>query len=290
MKEAADAGLARVMAAFGIDSGALLGEGGESWVLALDNERVARVNRTGTTQAQVAGRVALLDELGRSAAKIPFEIPTVLDTVAIEDYIVTIERRLPGRPLKRVLEKAIGEARATLVRAYLESAAQIGDIQVERPWYGDLLQANPIRTVSFRAYLEQRARRSLEAAGREFEVCDPVQLAAALPEPDEAALVHLDAFPGNMLAEGETVTAVLDFGAPSIMGDRRLDPLTAAIYLAPPITPEATDTDRSVAQEWLSARSLSHLYTAAQDWVAAYWSFARGDISLYRWCREILLD
>ena len=228
MKVTNDARLARVMDAFGIDSSTLLGQGGESWVIALDDERIARVNRAGTNQVQVDRRTALLSELARSAGNVPFAIPEILDTVVIEKYIVTIECRLQGRPMTQVLAELTGEARASLVRAYLEAATQIGDLVVNRPWYGDLLQANAIHTSSFRVYLEKRASRSLKAAGREFEAVDPAQLAAALPEPRKAALVHLDAFPGNMLAEGERITAVLDFGASSIMGDRRLDPLTAA--------------------------------------------------------------
>jgi hypothetical protein len=290
IKVSNDAGLSRVLNRLGIDFDALLGQGGESRVFALDNKRIARVNRTGTSQAQVAGRNALLSELGRSAGSVPFAIPVILDTEVIEEHIVTIEHRLPGRPLNQVLAELEGEARASLVRAYLEAAAQIGDLVVNRPWYGDLLGNEAIRTHSFRAYLKKRASRSLAAAGRDFEAVKPAQLAAALPEPHEAAFVHLDAFPGNMLADGETVTAVIDFGASTIMGDRRLDPLTAAIYLTPPITPTATDRDRSVAREWLVAHELAALYGAAQDWIAAYWSFAHDDPDVYQWCRAILVD
>jgi aminoglycoside phosphotransferase (APT) family kinase protein len=100
----------------------------------------------------------------------------------------------------------------------------------------------------------------------------------------------MDAFPGNMLVEGGTVTAVLDFGTVSIVGDRRLDPLAAAAYLAPLITPTATDSDLSVAREWLAGRGLDDLYEAAQRWIAAFWSIARDDLRLHQWCRSILLD
>jgi hypothetical protein len=289
MNRSTDVGLARVRDALGIGSSALLGQGGESWVFTLDDERIARVNRVGTRRAQVSNRTALLSELGRSVGRVPFAIPVILDTVVIEGYIVTIERRLPGRPLNQVLGELAGEARASLVRAYLDAAAQIGDLVVKRPWYGDLLHTNAIRTSSFRAYLEQRAGRNLNAAGGEFETVDPGQLAAALPEPEEAAFVHLDAFPGNTLAEGGIITAVVDFGASSIIGDRRLDPLTAAAYLAPSITPTSTKRDRSVAQEWLVARGIADYYDAVLDWIAAYWSFAKDDTSLYRWCRTILI-
>ncbi len=290
MKGANDAGLTRVLEAFGIGSDALLGQGGESRVFALDDARIVRVNHAGTSRAQVDSRSALLTELGRSAEKVPFTIPIILDTVEVEGYSVTIERRMPGRPLIQVLAELAGEGRESLIRAYLEAAAQIGDLVLDRPWYGDLLHRNAIRTDSFRAYLEKRASQSLKTAGREFETVNPAQLAGALPEPGEAALVHLDAFPGNMLVEDGIITAVIDFGASAIMGDRRLDPLTAAVYLTPLITPTATNRDQLVAQEWLAACGLAGLYVAVQDWIASYWSFARDDINLYRWCRTILVD
>jgi len=290
MKAFNEAGLHRVKRTLGIGANALLGQGGEAKVYALDSERIARINRPGANLSHVNGRTALLSKLGRSAGRVPFAIPVVLETLEVEGNIVTIERRLPGRPLDHHLGVLSGESRDSLVRAYLEAASQIGDLLVERPLYGDLLGANAIHTPSFRSYLEQRAIHSLKAAGREFETVDPARLAAALPEPAGPALVHLDAFPGNMLAEDGVVTAVLDFGTSLIIGDRRLDPLTAAAYLTRAITPTATGRDRAVAQEWLIANSLADLFPAARSWIAAYWSFARDDPAVYSWCRSVLLE
>lgn len=284
-----DTGLAQVLDTFGINSHALLGQGGESWVFALDDGRVARINRPGTSRAQVDDRSALLSELGRSSKRVPFAIPEVLDTIETEGTISTIERRLPGRPLIELLSEVTGEARAALVRAYLEAADKIGNLMINRPWYGDLLAENAVRSSSYHEYLEQRAAQSLKDARPQFKNVGPAQLTAALPAPDEKSLVHLDAYPGNILAEGDVITAVLDFGASVIIGDRRLDPLTAAIYLTPAITPTAIQADRVVAQEWLIARGLAGHYTAVQNWIAAYWSFATDDVSLHDWCRAILI-
>ena len=100
----------------------------------------------------------------------------------------------------------------------------------------------------------------------------------------------MDAFPGNMLADGEAVTAVLDFGVVALMGDRRLDPLTAAAYLADDIARVTTDSDRAVAHEWLVARGLADLFLPVQRWCATFWSFARDDARLHQWCRSVLLD
>lgn len=281
--------LAGIIASFGINADAWLGQGGESTVFALDQDRILRVNHNGNNQAHVNCRSALLSELAHTAGQVSFAIPHILEAIDIEGHVVTIERRLPGRPMMQLLAELKGEARAVLVRSYLKTAVQIADLAIHRPWYGDLCHELAVQAPTFRAYLEQRARHSLQAAGYEFSAVDAAQLAAALPEPDGPALVHLDAFPGNMLAEGETITAVLDFGVTSIIGDGRFNPLVAAIYLDPPITPPANDRDRAVAQEWLADNDLAILFEPARNWIAAYWSFAQDDIMLYRWCRSILL-
>jgi aminoglycoside phosphotransferase (APT) family kinase protein len=231
----------------------------------------------------------LLSELAGSAGAVPFAIPRVLEIAAVEDRLVSIETRLPGRALSEVLGEASADQRAGLIRAYLDAAARIGDLQLERPWYGDLCNRDPIRTATFREYLRERARKSLAAAGPDFAAVDADELAAALPAPSIPALVHLDAFPGNMLAEGGSITAVLDFGTACIVGDRRLDPLTAAAYLDSPITPSATASDRRAAVEWLRDHQLMDLYAPARRWLGAYWSFAREEPRLFDWCRSLLL-
>lgn len=279
----------RVLSALGIGAGALLGRGGEASVYALDAERVARVHHLGTRRSAVDDRALLLAELGRSTTRVRFAIPTVLETTELEGHLVSIERRLAGRPLSDVLGESAGEPRAALVRAYLDAAARIGDLELVRPWYGDLCRSDAIRTGTWREYLERRAAHSLAVAGADFGGVVPAELAAALPDPIGAELVHLDCFPGNVLVEGGTVSAVIDFGTVSILGDRRLDPLTAAAYLASSITPPATATDRRIAREWLSDRGLDELFEPAQRWIAAFWSLAGDDPRLYDWCRSTLL-
>jgi hypothetical protein len=290
MEKPIETDLFPVLKSLGIDSHALLGQGGESWVCALDNACVARINRPGSSRAQVDSRSELLAELGHSSGKVSFTIPSVLDTTEIKGFIITIERRLPGRPLIELLAETTGTKRTTLIHAYLEAAAQIGNLTIHRPWYGDLLSSDGIRTTTYHDYLRQRAAQNLKAAGPSFRNVNAVKLAAALPQPYEKSLVHLDAYPGNMLVEGDRISAVLDFGAPSLIGDRRLDPITAAIYLDPAMTPTTIETDLLVAKDWLSGRELAGHYTAVRNWIAAYWSFASDDVSLHNWCWNILVD
>ena len=291
MKEAPQAAPDTVLHTLGIGPDDLLGQGGETWVYALDKARVARIYRPGTTASGVNGRISLLQEMAANAHRVPFAIPTVLDKLEIDEHWVTIERRLPGRPLIDLLAEVRGPSRERLIMAYLEAAAAIHRLNVARPWYGELLDGpDAIRTATYREYLARRAARNLAEAGADFAHVSAPALAEALPEPDTPSLVHLDAFAGNMLAnEDGMITAVIDFGVVAIMGDARLDALATAVYLDPAITPTATDRDRRLAQNWLVDNDLAHLYQPARRWLAAFWSFAQDDPPLHQWCRDVLL-
>lgn len=277
----------RVLAALGIRGSAFLGSGGEAEVYALDERRVARIHRRGTSDTHVRRRVALLEELARGAEALPFAIPSVVDVEAVADRLVTIETRLPGRALSSILRDSPAR-RQSLIRAYLDAADRIGDIALSRSAYGEIASPEPIRTRTFRAYLQRRAERSLAGAEAAFAAVDPAGLAAALPEPKHASLVHLDVFPGNVLADADAITAVIDFGSTCIVGDRRLDPLAAAAYLDSPISPEATAADRRTAREWLAEHSLLELDGPARRWLGAYWSRAGDHPQLIEWCRGLL--
>jgi Ser/Thr protein kinase RdoA (MazF antagonist) len=279
----------RVLRALGVPRAQFLGRGSEAAVYALDARRIARIHRSGVTREAAERRAALLRELAEGAAAVPFAVPEVLDVLSVAGRPVTLETRLPGRPLSRVLGERSGSGRAELVRGYLDAATRVGDLPLERPWFGDLLHHDPVRSLSYREYLRIRAERNLAQAGAAFESVDAGEIAAALPEPGAPALVHLDAFPGNVLVDGVGVTAIIDFGPSALLGDRILDPLASAAYLDAPITPTATDADRGVAAGWLAERGLQRVYPAARRWLGAYWSFAQDDVRLFAWCRQVLL-
>lgn len=273
---------------FGVDDAALLGEGGEAQIYALDDERVVRIHRPGVPQGAIQRRVDLLAELGRRADRVRFRIPVVLEWVERDGRFASIEERLPGRSMLAVLGEEIGDRRH-LLRSYLNAAKQVAELTPPRDWYGDLVREEPIRTKSFLEYILARAHDSLNAAGEEFASVKVLDIADAMVEAPRS-LVHMDFFPGNVLVDGEDVAAVLDFSVVSIIGDRRLDPVAAAIYLDREITPTATDEDRRFARTWLEANELLPLYDPVRRWLAAFWSPAGDDEALHRWCRSVLLE
>lgn len=281
---------AAILETLGLSPRRPLGEGGEAVVYAMDDDRVARIYHPGHPPATVHARTRLLAELEPQALRVPFAIPRVLETRDLNGRLVTLEPRLEGRPVEVVLGELRGAAREALVRAYLEAAHAIGALDVERPGCGDLCRDDPLHAPSPRDYHRLRAVRNLRAAGPEFSHVDARALAEALPSSEQPALVHLDAFPGNMLTDGRRVTAVLDFGTVSIRGEPRIDPLLAAVYLQRPMSRTATARDRQVAQDWLAEHGLAEPFRAAERWCAVFWLPASDDAALHRWCRSLLRD
>lgn len=282
-----DQGLVRVLTSFGIDPRALLGHGGEAWVYALDDDRVIRVLHDGSELARLSESAALVCEL--TVGNDAFALPELLDVGEIDGRVFGIERRLRGRPVGEELGRLGRRDRDVLVERYVRCAAQLGDLHLEaRPWWGDLLGQAPVRTATWGEYLVAKADAGLTAAGPPFADVDPVALAAAVPEASIRSFVHLDAFPGNVLAAGTTITAVIDFGLTCAVGDRRLDPLAAVVYLTPAITPTADDRDRAVARSCLVDLGLDGWFDATQRWLAAYWAFATDDRRLHEWCLATL--
>ena len=93
-----------------------------------------------------------------------------------------------------------------------------------------------------------------------------------------------------MLTDGTDITAVLDIGDTSVVGDRRLDPVAAVVYLgSPEITPVDTSADLDVATSWLRAAGLDEWLAPAGSWLAAFWSSAVDDPRVLGWCRRVLL-
>jgi aminoglycoside phosphotransferase (APT) family kinase protein len=283
-----DRGLVDVLVHFRVRPNDHLGNGGEAWVYALDEARVLRVLHAGGTIDHVHRRQRLVDELARSRPS--FDVPEVLDVGEVHGRVFVIERRLCGRSVLAELSIADGSRRTQLIEAHLEAAAALGDLHLEaRGFYGDLISDDAITTPTWRTYLEAKAAASLSRSMAEFASIDPSRLADALPEAAEPAYVHLDAFTGNMLTDGKHITAVLDFGATSVIGDRRLDPIAAAVYLtAPDITPTVRPADSDVAQSWLRNAGLDHWLEPARRWLAAFWTFAIDDPHVLRWCRTVL--
>jgi putative membrane protein len=289
MDSSDDAALLSVLRTFGITPEDKVGQGGEAQVYRVGNDRVLRVLHGGANAEAAWRRRALVEELRQ--AQPPFALPDVLEIGQEAGRVYVVEQRLPGRSLLETLASATGAGRRRLVEDHLQTAAALGDLfLIPRLSYGDLIGDNPVTTATWRDYLVARGAANLARSTDDLRSIDPAALAADLPEPDGPAFVHLDAFAGNMLTDGNAITAVIDIGPTSVAGDRRLDPLSAAVYLlAPDITPATTADDGDTVRGWLRNAGLDRWFEPSRRWLAGYWSFAVDDPAVLRWCRSVLL-
>jgi aminoglycoside phosphotransferase (APT) family kinase protein len=285
-----DPGVLSVMRRFAVTADDLLGHGGEAWVFALGDDRVVRILQPGGVLDDIVRRRDLVAELSR--VRPPFALPDVLEVGELAGRVFGVERRLPGRSVLHELSSSHGPARKHLVEIHLDAAAALGDLSLEpRQTFGDLIVDGAITTSTWRAYLAERAAVNLGRSTSDFWSLDPEALADGLPEPTGPSFAHLDAFAGNMLTDGSRITAVIDIGPTSVAGDRRLDPLSAAVYLtSSEITPVVTPSDIDVTMSWLRAAGLRDWFEPARRWLAAFWSVAVDEPTLHRWCRRVLLD
>lgn len=286
-----DSGLVAVLRSLDVLPDALLGHGGEAWVYALDDERVVRVLHAAEDHTSLRSRIALVAELAEAAPT--FALPETIELGSFAGRHYSIDRRLRGVAVPEAMVRLTRSERDALVRAHLDTAADLGSLHLEpRDWYGDLLMTPPIHSSTWQGWLHDKAADGLRRAPAEFASIDAAALADSLPAYDDVGrFVHLDAFGGNMLAVDTEVTAVIDIGATSVAGDPCLDALSAAVYFcSPQITPTADAGDRLVVHDWLAERQLSGWYEPARRWLAAFWSWAVDDANLHSWCREVLIS
>jgi len=229
----------------------------------------------------------LLAEIGHGAADLPFQTPIVLQQGTFCGQIYTVEKRIAGTSLLTALRVTEGSARRSLIEQYMETAWQLGSLNITRPYVGEIGRNDAIQTATWQAYLARRAKRSL--ATSRFAHINSDAVAAPVGElSGTPAFVHLDYYAGNVMVEEDRLTAVIDFGYSSIIGDRRMNTLVAAAYLVTPhITPPVRADDQEVAFAWLRERDLFTYYERGLRWLAAYWTFASDDAGLYAWCHSL---
>lgn len=284
-----DQQLIRVLNELGIGAAALIARGGEATVYRYDSQHIARIAHAGTSLEHVSLRQEVLGELATSADRLSFAIPSVREKLAVQGRIVTIEPYLGGQTLESALVSASTEQRQVLALAALEAVSELRQLSLQRSAYCDLYWDPPTSAPTWAGYLEQRARRSLERAGASFAGVDPAALAAPFDREPERGFLHFDCYPQNILVDGDRVTGIVDFGGMCMSGDPRFDPLTAAIYLGAGPRSEDSWGVRATCCAWLAGANLLQWLGAAEQIVAAIWSFAQDDPVVAKWSRRVLL-
>jgi fructosamine-3-kinase len=207
----------------------------------------------------IGERKALLTALPRDA--VPFAVPEIVGEGSAGGAAYTLERRLPGRSLDAALADLRGAARLNAWRNYLDAAGAIACLTIEGDEFGETTGwgGTPLREPTWTGYLlasidralrERRDILSRDVPGFETALDRVRERIVALGEPSERVLVHGDFYPQNvMVDDGGVVTAVIDFGGNTLLGDQRMDLAGAAIFAAIPEVPEADELDAAFVMD-----------------------------------------
>jgi aminoglycoside phosphotransferase (APT) family kinase protein len=283
--------MVQLLGAFDIGPADLIGAGQEAWVYALGADRVLRIFRSTVPIERLRDRLRFYEVIRSQRA--PFRTPSILDAGERHGRAYWIEHRLPGRSLAGMLPSLAGRERARAFASYVAAAAAVRALPCPQSEIGEVLAEPPMHRASWPTFLVDRAGVELQRHRERLggRVTDPDRALDALRQWAEgagiaaAALVHGDFFPENVLVgEDGTVSAVIDFGPLSLVGDPRLDVACSVFFLAglAGVTPSDRDLAGSAARSFGVDDDLLRLY-------GLYYAFrflgaARQGDGLLRWC------
>ena len=218
-----------------------IGEGYEALVFALDTERVLKIyKRQGPKLAswlqQLQSFYAALD-----TSKVQFAVPQIYNIATHEGVACSIDKRLAGTELDKVMNSLHIDAKRTALLEYVEAAKMICSLSPPYAYFGEVLAENPIRDATWSGFLSVRIHASYEwgkmTIGRDVpgieDVLDYMDMQSArFHEVKSARLVHGDYFVKNVLMDGTSVSAVLDFNTMTLAGDPFMDVASAVIFLS----------------------------------------------------------
>jgi aminoglycoside phosphotransferase (APT) family kinase protein len=229
--------------------------------------------------------------------------PTIVRVLAVGDRHATIERRLPGRPLREEMGDRPYELADRDIDCILAVLAALQGPQPTRPMSS--LPVHPGESAfapdatfgsSLAALVERRVRRFRAVLSRDVPQLGRLVPAVtsrlrALPTP-RPALIHGDLIPANVMVDDDhAATGILDFGFLSTVGDPRFDAAVAAgihdMYGPRAQTNEAV-LDDAVIERFGYDQDVLHLYRAAYALVTSNCFSASGDDGHFAWCTALL--
>ncbi|SER08044.1 PH domain-containing protein [Microlunatus flavus] len=298
-----------VLAELGTDRDRFLGEGGESQVFALDDERVLRLYRGGAAPGSpVVGQVRELYgfwERARPADGYGVELPLVLDAGTSHGRVWTVDRRFVGGSLSSWLATAPLAGRRAALTSLLDAAEAVARLPLPVPGFARLVgedapRSYPTLVELLHAMLEGPTSRSRDHLARDVpdvgRVWDGLfrDLGQRVVAP---ALVHGDFCAPNVYVspgpednpEGGAprVTGVGDFSPHTLQADPLMDLTGAVAFL------ELEPYEGAVADsEWLLGVAVSRHGPEVARWIGVYrryFAFYFSDTAeveprTYAWC------
>jgi hypothetical protein len=235
-----DGRITMALAHLGIAGARLLGKGGEGNVYEFGDDRVVKIYRQGS-ESELKRLAAFQEMLLRQG--FPFSAPQILHIGGVDGTLFTIARRLPGATLSGRFSSLSEDQQRRALTNYYMALKLINKVELPDYAYGHVLLTEdyPGGAASWVDFLDWQLDRSLEKAGADLaqdvegfeEKARELRLLLHQHAGSAAKrLVHGDYFLDNVLFDDNLqVSAVLDFGAHTLVGDQRLDATSAIIFL-----------------------------------------------------------
>lgn len=278
----------------------VLGSGMEGMVLGLGDDLVAKVwhSRTADELETLRAFYAAVSD-----AEPRFGTSLIHRVLELDGQCATVERRLPGRPLRASMGAGAYELSDVDVASVLDVLSALGSISATDgmgvlPVLPGEPAFDPRRAfeVSLSELVESRVRMFRGPLSRGVGDLDAVVGGVTswlhAQEPAAPRLVHGDLIPANVLVDDEVrPTAVLDFGFLTTVGDPAFDAAIASsihdMYGSRAAINEAILSDAVIDRFGYEQQRL-WVYRAAYALCTANCFSASGSDGHFRWCVDML--
>ncbi len=174
---------------------------------------------------------------------VSYELPHIYDIIDDEDTVITIEKRVEGNNLQKLLHQFNNEQLNNLFKTYLAASLELQNVKINsaftgcklfndycitsteyKDWHSFLKQFLICRQEGLQDYF---SRDVLNYNGK-FKLLTDI---LSVKYEGEYSLIHGDFYPGNLLINEEgRITGLIDFGIMTMYGDYLFDIATSWVF------------------------------------------------------------
>lgn len=242
----------------------LMGEGGESWVFSFSDTKVLRLYKS--PKKSVNDIVSLKDFYELLSRKSTINLPVIYNILSAHDKIYTIEKKIEGTSLNKLLPKLSTEQIYTAFDHYFDSLDALHQIDVSHETIGDSrLTHSPITGETWVEYLKKKVR-VFTQNNKDILSSDGFQtdhihntfdhkIESLFKIPISPSMVHGDMTPENVMFIPDTleVSAIIAFSQNfTLIGDKYLDISSSIFFLD--LMPEYEPTYKAIVIDIINKR------------------------------------
>ncbi len=215
----------------------LIGEGGEAYVYNYGEDKVLKIFKSSPNKKEVEKMNQLFKLV--DSMHLTFETPLILEIGEFKDSLFLIEKKLKGNTIDKVYSQLNAEQRKALLQNYLEAIESLSHIFFDQLSYGTIL--SNVDCTNWKEFIEEKSQSKkdiilpfLQEEGISYDeiISNFRNDIDTLQQYPAKNLVHGDYFFGNVLVdENLTISAVIDFGWWSCIGDHLMDIAGVIMFL-----------------------------------------------------------